>query len=65
VAHGARVGARGLRSGRTSTDSDREGEDEVDLSAGRFWLKGEVLAYEELDGDERRAVVTTASRIGK
>jgi hypothetical protein len=33
-------------------------EDEADLSAGRLLLKGEVLAYEELDGDERSAVLT-------
>jgi hypothetical protein len=33
-------------------------EDEVDLSTGRFLLKGEILAYEELDGDERSTVLT-------
>jgi hypothetical protein len=33
-------------------------EEEVALSAGQFCLKGEVLAYEELDGDERNAVLT-------
>ncbi|MDQ1676204.1 MAG: hypothetical protein QOC93_1348 [Actinomycetota bacterium] len=32
-------------------------EEEVALSAGRFCFKGEVLAYEELHGDERSAVL--------
>lgn len=33
-------------------------EDETDLTEGRFRFKGEVLAYEELDGEERRKVLS-------
>jgi hypothetical protein len=31
-------------------------EDEADLAAGRFRFKGEVLAFKELSGEERRTV---------
>lgn len=33
-------------------------DDEADLAEGRFQFKGEVLAYEELAGDEGRAVLS-------
>jgi hypothetical protein len=31
---------------------------EIDLAAGSFRFKGELLAYEELIGDERKAVLS-------
>ena len=35
-----------------------EDEDEADLAAGRFRLKGAVLAYEELVGAEKGAILS-------